>query len=151
MAVEEKKLILEPVKLNEDKSKKEFSSDNCQMLLTMWEEFYPKIGFNTPWLGYFIKHGDEIIGSCGFTGPPKDNKVEISYWTFSDYEGQGVSGFACRQLISIAKAADPRLLIFAKTAPEKNASTTILERNGFVFSQIVQDHEIGDAWEWVLA
>lgn len=43
------------------------------------------------------------------------------------------------------------ITVIAKTAPEKNASTKILERNGFVFSTIVQDHEIGDAWEWVLS
>jgi hypothetical protein len=35
--------------------------------------------------------------------------------------------------------------ITAKTAPQENASTKILRKNGFTFSKIVQDEEIGDA------
>lgn len=45
---------------------------------------------------------------------------------------------------------DPQLLITAKTAPVHNASTKILQKNGFEFSGKVQDDEIGDAWLWVL-
>jgi hypothetical protein len=40
------------------------------------------------------------------------------------------------------------VIITAKTAPEHNASTKILEKNNFVFTEIVQDEEIGDAWLW---
>ena len=50
----------------------------------------------------------------------------------------------------MTKQYDPTLLITAKTAPEHNASTKILEKNGFVFTAIVQDDEIGDAWLWKL-
>ena len=148
--MDEKKLFLEPIKMNEDKTKELFASEDCQMALKMWEEYYPQIGFNMPWVGYFVKRGDLIVGSCAFNGPPIHKKVEISYWTFKQFEGQGISTQACRQLISIAKTTDPEIIITAKTAPEKNASSTILERNDFVFSGIVQDHEIGDAWEWTL-
>ncbi|MGZ3920277.1 MAG: GNAT family N-acetyltransferase [Bacteroidia bacterium] len=65
-------------------------------------------------------------------------------------KGRGISTFSCRSLIEIARRENPSLIIKAKTAPENNASTKILQRNGFVYSGIVQDHEIGDAWEWVL-
>jgi RimJ/RimL family protein N-acetyltransferase len=44
----------------------------------------------------------------------------------------------------------PWLTITAKTAPEHNASTKILENNNFTFTEIVQDDEIGDAWLWTL-
>ncbi len=33
---------------------------------------------------------------------------------------------ACRALIEMAQKADPSMTIFAKTSPEKSASTTIL-------------------------
>lgn len=141
-------MILRPITLQENKSNESYASDDCQQLLSMYDDFYPKIGFNFPWVGYFVVRQDQIVGSCGFTGQPKDGKVEIAYWTFKEFEGQGIASFACKELISIAYQADPGLTITAKTAPEHNASTSILENNNFVFAEIVKDEEIGDAWFW---
>src|SRR3954464_14246760 len=107
-------LTLEPIKLNEDKTKSDYSSDDCQNVLRMWEEYYPKIGFHLPWVGYFTKLDDQIVGCCAFTRSPVNNTIEVSYWTFKEFEGQGISTIACRQLISIAKAADPEIRITAK-------------------------------------
>ena len=143
-------LTLEPITLEENETQEIYSSPDCQTLLKMWKEYYPKIGFNFPWVGYLVKRNNEVVGSCAFTGKPHDNSVEISYWTFKDFEGQGIATFSCKQLISIAKIVDPSLVIRAKTAPEHNASTMILERNVFIFSRIVQDDDIGDSWEWIL-
>ncbi len=143
-------LKLEPITLNEDKNNERYVSDDCQMLLTMWSDFYPVIGFNFPWVGYFILENDEVIGSCAFTGKPINNRVEVSYWTFKENERKGIASWACSELVRIAKATQPNVTITAKTAPEKNASTKILEKNGFIFTGIVQDDEIGDAWEWTL-
>lgn len=143
-------LTLEPIQLNEDKSKEIYASDDCKLILKMWEDYYPKIDYNFPWIGYFIFRDGRIVGSCGFTGQPTNNRVEVAYGTFKKFEGLGIATFACKQLISIAKNANPHLTITAKTAPEYNASTKILQRNGFVYSEIVQDHEIVDAWEWIL-
>ena len=56
--------------------------------------------------------------------------------------------FSCKELLSIAQQSDPKIITTAKTAPEYNASTKILQKNGFTFTEIVQDHEIGDAWLW---
>lgn len=139
---------LRPITLQEDKSNKEYTSPDCQQLLSMYDDFYPKIGFNLPWIGYFVVRLDKIVGSCGFVGQPKDGKVEIAYWTFKEFEGQGIASFACKELITITKRMDPTLTLTAKTAPEKNASTKILENNNFEFTEIVQDDEIGDAWFW---
>jgi RimJ/RimL family protein N-acetyltransferase len=139
---------LRPITLNEDKTNEAYASDDCQQLLQMYNDFYPKIGFNIPWVGYFIVRQEKVVGSCGFVGQPKDGKVELAYWTFKEYEGQGIASFACKELVSIANRTNPVVTITAKTAPEKNASTRILENNNFVFTEIVQDHEIGDAWLW---
>jgi RimJ/RimL family protein N-acetyltransferase len=140
---------LRVIELNEDKTRPIYASADCQQLLAVYDEYYPKIGFKIPWVGYFVMRDGEIVGSCGFVGPPSDGKVEIAYWTFKEFEGRGVASFACRELMSIANKAEPGVTITAKTAPEKNASTKILENNGFAFTEIVQDHEIGDAWLWV--
>lgn len=141
---------LKPIELNLDKTNNVYRSDDCQMLLKAYEEYYPKIGYHFPWVGYFVVRDNQIVGSCGFTGQPTDGKVEIAYWTFKDFEGQGIASFSCKELVFISQQYDPTIIITAKTAPEQNASTNILEKNGFVFTEIVQDEEIGDAWLWTL-
>jgi [ribosomal protein S5]-alanine N-acetyltransferase len=133
-----------------DKSDDLYSSDDCQMLLQSYDDYYPTIGFNKPWVGYFVVRQNQVVGSCGFTGQPQDGKVEIAYWTFKAFEGQRIASFSCQALVSIARKTDATLLITAKTAPEHNASTKILQKNGFQYEGIVQDHEIGDAWLWTL-
>ncbi|HLL42010.1 MAG TPA: GNAT family protein [Segetibacter sp.] len=137
---------LKAIELNVDRSQQIYSSNDCQMLLKMYDEYYQLIGYNLPWVGYFVIKENQIVGSCGFTGQPKDGKVEIAYWTFKEYERQGISSFSCKELIQISEQTDPAIIITAKTAPEHNASTKILQNNGFTFTGIVQDHEIGDAW-----
>lgn len=144
------KMELRILQLNEDKSDKLFATNACQTLLEMYDEYYRKIGFNLPWVSYLVIRQDQVIGTCSFTGQPKDGKVEIAYWTFKEFEGQGVATFACKELISIAKSTDPKVTITAKTSPEHNASTKVLRNFGFIFTDIVQDDEIGDSWLWAL-
>ena len=141
---------LRVIELNIDKSEAIYNSTNCQMLLKTYDDYYQVIGYNLPWVGYFVIKEDKIVGSCGFTGQPKEGKVEIAYWTFDEYEGQGIASFSCKELVRISKHSDPMIIVTAKTAPEYNASTKILQKNGFTFTGIVQDHEIGDAWLWTL-
>ncbi len=141
---------LKVIELNLQKADPFYSSDECQTLLTVYDEYYKKIGFNLPWVGYFVIRENKIVGSCGFTGQPKDGHVEIAYWTFKEFEKQGVASFACRKLVSISQKADSTITILAKTAPEHNSSTKILQKNSFVFTEVVQDEEIGDAWLWTL-
>jgi RimJ/RimL family protein N-acetyltransferase len=144
-------LILEPIAMVIDSTNDSYAGDDCRKLLAMWEDYYPKIGYHPPWIGYFIKRNGQIVGACGFTGPPKENRVEVSYWTFEEYERQGIATEVCQQMVALAKKAEPAIVITAKTRPQHNASTKILERNHFVFNRVVQDHEIGDAWEWIFS
>jgi [ribosomal protein S5]-alanine N-acetyltransferase len=141
---------LKTIELNIDKSNEIYGSGDCQILLKTYDEYYLKIGFNLPWVGYFVIRENQIVGSCGFTGQPKNGKVEIAYWTFKEFEKQGIASFSCGELIKISQQTNPTIIVIAKTAPEYNASTKILQNNGFTFTQIVQDEEIGDAWLWTL-
>ena len=134
----------------EDKTDPLFESVDCQTLLQLYEDYYPKIGFHLPWVAYLVIRQNKVVGTCSFTGQPHDGKVEIAYWTFKEFEGQGIASFACKELIRIAHSTDPQVIITAKTAPEHNPSTRIVENNKFVFTEIVQDEEIGDAWLWTL-
>lgn len=143
-------LRLQPINVDEDKTRELYASSECQELIKIYEQYYQKIGFNPPWIGYFILKDNQVVGSCSFTGQPIEGKVEIAYWTFKAFEGQGIASFACQQLLAIAHATDPSIVITAKTAPEENASTKILVRHGFEYVEIVQDEGIGDAWQWRL-
>lgn len=135
---------------NEDKTNQLFESADCQSLLSMYEEYYPLTGFTIPWVAYFIIRQNQVLGSCGFTGKPRDGRVEIAYWTFKEFEGQGIASFACKELIKITQNTDPTLNITAKTEMKFNASVKILKNHHFTFNKIVQDEEIGDACLWVL-
>jgi len=45
-------------------------------------------------------------------------------------------------------AKDRSVRITARTLPEKNYSTRILEKNNFVLLGFVTDPEDGEVWEW---
>lgn len=143
-------MVLKPIALNEDKTLKIYSSDECQNLLKTYKEFYAKVGYNCPWIGYFIMKDDQVVGSCGFKGEPKFGKVEIVYWTFKEFEGQGVASFACKELVSIAVKSSSRITILARTKTVKNAATRILEKNGFHYRGIATGRITGSTWQWAL-
>lgn len=141
---------LRVINMNEDKAQELYASPACQQLIDAMNEYYLQIGFNLPWVGYFVIKNNQVVGTGGFTGQPQEGRVEIAYWTFEEFEGQGIASYTCKELVAIAREADPTLTITAKTKPEYNVSTKILQKNGFEQAGIVQDHEIGDAWFWVI-
>ena len=145
-----KALELRILNINEDRTAEICSSVECQQLFDIYEGYYAKKGFNQPWVAYWIVRNNTIVGTCSFTEKPNNGIVEIAYWTFKAYEGQGVASFACKALVDIAQKTDPTVTITAKTAPEHNASTKTLQRNSFTQTEVVQDNDIGDAWLWVL-
>jgi len=129
---------------------KKYNIKDCQEVILATVNFYKIKGFQKPWVGYLVLDSNIIVGAAGFNGKPENNVVEISYYIFQEYQKKGFALLACKELIKIAKQQKPGLIICAKTAPEENASTRILRKNGFVFCKVVQDHEIGDAWLWEL-
>ncbi len=121
----------------------------CKEYLQASMDFYTKVGYELPWIGYYVKLNNEFVGSAGFKGKPKDNKVEIAYGTFKQHQGKGIGTKMCRQLVMIALKADPGIIITARTLPEVNASVSILKKNDFILSGTVWDQEDGNVWEWV--
>lgn len=142
------RMQLSPIPLEPDTSNPLYQTENCQALISIYDEYYPKAGYQPPWTGYFIIRDNTVVGSCGFTKAPENGRTEIALWTFPEYEGQGIAGFACGELIRIAHEADPTVVLTAKTAPEENASVHLLQKNGFNRHGTVEDEEIGEAWLW---
>lgn len=111
---------------------------------------YAARGYEPPWTGYFALRDEELVGACSFTSPPRAGRVEIAYFTFPPFEGQGVATAMARALIKIARATDPDVLLTANTLPEDNASTSILRKIGFRLFGPVNHPEDGLIWEWHL-
>jgi ribosomal-protein-alanine N-acetyltransferase len=122
--------------------------DNTEVL-EMTVTFYARIGYSQPWVGYFAMMDDTIVGSAGFKGRPMLGKVEIAYGTMEDFRGKGIGTEICKLLVSIAREADPRVVITARTLRKKSHSTAILTKNNFVKKGTVVDPEDGKVWEWV--
>ena len=120
----------------------------CDESLSMCIDFYKRVGFEPPWICYYVEENGELIGNAAFKGKPIYNTVEISYGTMEKHRQQGVGTRICKQLVELSLATDPSVRITARTLPEKSYSTKILEKNNFVLLGFVTDPEDGEVWEW---
>ena len=112
---------------------------------------YQSVGYQSPWLGYLALVDGTCVGSCGFKAPPKDNRVEIAYFTFSAFEGKGMATRMAEALLSMSSHAAPQVIVAAQTLPKESPSTTILKKLGFKHVATLQHPEDGEVWEWQLA
>lgn len=111
---------------------------------------YQSVGYQSPWLGYLALVDGTCVGSCGFKAPPKDNRVEIAYFTFSAFEGKGIATRMAEALLSMSNRAAPQVVVAAQTLPKESPSTTILKKLGFKHVATLQHPEDGEVWEWQL-
>ncbi len=111
-------------------------------------DLYRRIGYVEPWVGYVAVDDGEGVGGGAFVGAPRDNCVEIAYFTVSGKEGQGYATRTVAGLIDIARRTEPLILLKAYTLPEENASTSILRRFGFRVVGDAHDADAGTVWEW---
>ncbi len=105
------------------------------------------------WGGYVAvdETSNLVVGSCAFKGPPAaDGTVEIAYYTFGPYEGQGYAKGMARALISVAHSSPDVLQVIAHTLRERNASTSVLQSVGMRFVGEVCDPDDGLVWRWQL-
>ncbi|PUA29095.1 MAG: hypothetical protein B0W54_00295 [Cellvibrio sp. 79] len=123
------------------------SSDFLTQICTATLAIYPDSGPVFPWMGYLVEEQGVFTGACAFKSLPVDGTVEIAYFTFPEYEGNGNATNMAKHLIRIASAHGARR-VTAQTLPEHNASTHILQKLQFVFAGVVQHPEDGEVWEW---
>lgn len=120
----------------------------CREILFMTLDFYKITGFVPPWIGYFVRENGDLVGSGAFKGQPINGIVEIAYGTFEKYRNQGIGAAICNALVNLSLQTDPTVKIRARTLPEKNFSTRILQKNNFHLLGTVIDLEDGEVWEW---
>jgi len=142
---------MELIPVKESLEENEEFADNplCQEATYMTIEFYKKIGFVYPWIGYFVKQYGKWVGSGGFKGKPINGVIEIAYGVFEPYRKQGIGTGICKELLDLAIRTDPGIRIIARTLVEENFSGRILKKNNFRFAGLVNDPEDGTVCEWV--
>jgi RimJ/RimL family protein N-acetyltransferase len=113
-------------------------------------QFYQRVGFRPPFIGYLAADAELIVGSCGFKGPPKKGRVEIAYVTDTPYRGRGVATAMARSLLRIAEEFDANqdLVIVAETLPSNAASGRILSKLGFGVTGEAKDPDHGPVHLW---
>lgn len=117
-------------------------------VLKAYKSLYESVPHSAPWIGYLVETGGDLVGTCGFKGPPADGRVEIAYHTFEKYEQRGIGTWMARQLVAMAREADPAVLIAAQTEPYESPSTLILRKVGFERVAILEHPKDGKVWEW---
>ena len=122
---------------------------SLQVVVQMTIDFYKRVGFVKPWIGYLAEENGNWVGSAAFKGPPVNGTVEIAYGTNENYRNQGVGTIICKLLVDLALTTDPFLKITARTISDDNFSSKILLKNNFTCVGIVHDPEDGEVWEWL--
>lgn len=120
----------------------------CRENLQMSVEYYKTIGFNPPWICYYAEKNGQLVGNAAFKGQPVNGRVEIAYGTFQNFRNRGIGKEICKTLVDLSLQTDPSVRVTARTLPEKNHSTRILQANSFKYMGVVNDPDDGDVWEW---
>jgi len=137
-----------PIRQTAEENQEFANNPLCKETLSMCIEFYKRVGFNPPWICYYVEENGELVGSGAFKGRPVNNTVEISYGTMQAYRQKGIGTRICKQLVGLSLTTDPSVRITARTLPENDYSTQVLRKNKFILLGTVNDPEDGDVWEW---
>ena len=96
------------------------------------------------------KSSNELIGSCGFKGPPDESgRVELGYEIRANYRNQGLATELAGALLDFAFEQSEVQYVQAHTQGDSNASCRVLLKNGFVKDRPMMDVEAGSIWRWI--
>jgi [ribosomal protein S5]-alanine N-acetyltransferase len=142
-------MYLIPIDNKESNNSRFLNEPECLEVLDVFVNHYIKVGFNLPWIAYFVAdENHNIVGGGGFKGKPLHGNVEISYGTFKKHQGKGIGTEICRLLILLAFKTDPSIKISAKTLAHNIPSMAILKKNGFICMGEIYDEEDGEVLLW---
>jgi [ribosomal protein S5]-alanine N-acetyltransferase len=137
-----------PILKTEEQNAAFSTTPACRETLNMTLDFYKRVGFEPPWICFYAELNGALVGSAGYKGKPVNGSVEIAYGTFEHHRQKGIGSMICKALVDLALTSDPGIKITARTLPEKNYSTRILEKNNFRWLGVITDPEDGEVWEW---
>jgi len=138
-----------PIKQHLHENKEFAGNPDCQDTLQMTIDFFNRIGYNLPWIGYYVKLNGALVGAAAFKGEPVNGKIELAYGTFPQYRHKGIGNQIVNALVQLSLKTDPSIIITARTLTEENYSARILRKNNFRLLGTIMDEEDGEVWEWV--
>jgi ribosomal-protein-alanine N-acetyltransferase len=103
-----------------------------------------------PWGTHLVFDGDgdgTLVGIGGFKDAPRDGVVEIGYAVSPARQGRGIATAAVEYFLAHAARGGARTVV-AHTLAGASASTTVLQRTGFVLTGTLHDPEVGQVWRW---
>jgi ribosomal-protein-alanine N-acetyltransferase len=142
------RIELLPIKEHLHENQEFANTPDCQDSLYVCIDFYKKVGFNPPWICYYIQLDGYLVAAAAFKGKPINGKVEIAYGTFPAYQQQGIGTHIADTLVQLSLKTDPVIRITARTLMDENFSVRILRKNNFKLLGTVTDVEDGEVWEW---
>jgi ribosomal-protein-alanine N-acetyltransferase len=137
-----------PIKEHLHQNKEFNTNPDCMESIGMCIDFYKKVGFNPPWICYYVQLDGQLVGGAAFKGKPVNGKVEIAYVTFPQYQQKGVGTQIANTLVNLALKTAPGVIVMACTLAEENHSARILRKNNFKLLGAIMDEEDGELWEW---
>ena len=140
-----------PIKSTIEENTEFINHPDCQESIYITIEFFRQVGYHPPWISYYAQQNGELVGVGAFKGAPISGKVEIAYGTFDKFRRQGIGTMICEKLVALSILTDPTVVITARTLPEMNYSTRILQKNDFKLLGTIQDEDDGEVWEWKYA
>lgn len=109
---------------------------------------YQAVGYQPPWVGYLADRDGEVVGACAFLAPPSEGRVEVRCESFPEYRARGVGSEMLRQMVRMAREAQPGVVVFMQTEAQEDFATRKLRELGFARSE----HIPADTghWQWRL-
>jgi [ribosomal protein S5]-alanine N-acetyltransferase len=138
-----------PIHRSPEENTKWMNDPYFSEIIMMCINFYNRIGYNPPWICYLVQDHQDCIGTAVYKGKPTDGKIEIAYGVNEAFRQKGYGTMICQKLTAMARKTDPTLIITARTLPESNYSTRILEKNKYTKKGTITDPEDGEVWEWI--
>jgi hypothetical protein len=69
-------MLLLPIDTDQTKNVRFKENPECVPILNVYPDFYQRVGYNKPWIGYFVTiDRDEIVGAGGYKGKPRKAKL----------------------------------------------------------------------------
>ncbi len=152
--------------INDSRYMEAMIHDNWPLLATLVHEVVGQKLTTAPlsvdtldWEGYFVIDSTtrEVVGSCAFKGPPREEgparegTVEIAYFTFPGFKGNGYATSMARKLIALATHCEKVQRVIAHTLAQTSASTRVLEKSGMTFVGELNDPDDGPIWQWQIS
>src|ERR1700744_2039729 len=137
-----------PIKEHLHENEEFVTNPDCQDSLYTCIGFYKRVGFNPPWICYYVQVGDQLVAAAAFKGKPVNHKVEIAYGTFPQHQNKGIGTQIADTLVQLSLKTDPSIRITAQTLKEENYSVRILRKNNFELIGTTMDEDEGEVWEW---